>query len=159
MNEYPHIYQEMKNLAFKREERDLEMIRDSLDRVMNLNKDKGTQVDVYMERIQRNFKNSVCTEVDNHEITPLAEMFEEMKEKLPLEELLDNFEVSNSEDEDDEKDGDDGSHSDSSEVAFSDVNSIGLEKMYNQFQGSTPSRRPEPKPQKQKRPAGQNRRN
>jgi hypothetical protein len=136
MNEYPHIYQEMKNLAFKREERDLEMIRDSLDRVMNLNKDKGTQVDMYMERIQRNFKNSVCTEVDNHEIMPLAEMFEEMKEKLPLEELLDNFEVSNSEDEDDEKDGDDGSHSDSSEVAFSDVNSIGLEKMYNQFQGT-----------------------
>ena len=37
---------------------------------------------------------------------------------------------------DDDKDGDDGSHSDSSEVAFSDVNRIGLEKMYNQFQGT-----------------------
>lgn len=136
MNEYPHIYQEMKTLAYKREERDLEMIRDSLDRVHDMDKEKQGKVDASMAKIQRNFKNSVCTEVDNHEITPLAEMFEEMKEKLPLEELLDNFEVSNSEDDDEDKDGDGGSNSDSSEVAFSDVNSIGLEKMYNQFQGS-----------------------
>lgn len=127
MNEYPHIYQEMKQLAFKREERDLEMIKDSLVRV---NPNDPERIDSSYNSIRKMFQNSICTEVDNHEIAPLEEMFEDMKEKLPLEELLDNFEVSNSEDEKDDENDDD---LDSSEVSFTDVRSYGLDNMYKQF--------------------------
>lgn len=133
MNDYPHIYQEMKMLAIKREAKDLKMIKDSLVRAKEA-RDKpwlaGVDVDAALKTIRKVFQDSIHTEVDNHEIQPLEEMFENMKEKLPLEELLDNFEVSRS-DEDSERDH----SSEENDVKFSDVVSIGLEKMYSQFQG------------------------
>jgi hypothetical protein len=161
MNEYPHIYHEMKKLAYKRELRDLNMIEDSLMRRMQPEKyaelkkkeikreespdptpeeialkneimttpvTNGDSLEKLMVKIRKSFQDSICTEVDNHEIVPLPQMFEEMKEKLPLEELLDNFEVSKSGDEEEEED------LDNSDVKFSDVMSIGLQKMYSQFQ-------------------------
>lgn len=133
MNEYPHIYHEMKLLAIKRETKDITMVEDSLMRAKE-SKDKpwlaGVDVNAAMKNIKKLFKESIYTEVDNHEIQPLEEMFENMKEKLPLEELLNNFEVSNS---DEHSDGEGASED--SDVKFEDVASIGLEKMYSQFKG------------------------
>lgn len=135
MNEYPHIFQEMKTLALKREERDLEMIENSLKtaREENLSKEWMLSMDdeTIMKNVRTLFRDSVATEVEDHEIQTLEEMFEEMKEKLPLEELLNNFEVSKS---DEEADGDDDSND--SDVKFEDVSSIGLQKMYSQFRGN-----------------------
>ena len=135
MNEYPHIFISLRQLAFNREEKDLGMINDSLTQENKKIKEPIDQIKVplVITRIRKILRDSICTEVDNHEVVPLEQMFEEMKEKLPLEELLDNFEVSKSENEDDKED-DDKEDSDTSEVKYSDVISIGLEKMYNQFQ-------------------------
>ena len=131
MNEYPHIFKELHNLAIKREEKDLSMINDTLKSLIDNGKSPCPEqsLEKMMTNITKNFKDSICTEVDNHEIVPLEEMFEEMKEKLPLEELLDNFEVSNSEDEQEKKDD-----YDSNDVKYHEIYSIGLEKMYSQFQ-------------------------
>jgi hypothetical protein len=133
MNEYPHIFKELHNLAIKREEKDLIMIHDTLKSLIdNDNSPCPDQpLEKIMDSISKKFKDSICTEVENHEIIPLEEMFEEMKEKLPLEELLDNFEVSNSEDEEDKIRPDDY---DSNDVKYHEIYSIGLEKMYSQFQ-------------------------
>ena len=131
MSEYPHIYQEMKNLAIHRQEKDLSMIEDSMNRAKQANLlHDSIVVETFMEKLRGKFESSKCTEIDNHAIVPLNQMFEEMKEKLPLEELLDNFDVSG----DENKEGADKGDSDSSEVQFEDVASIGLEKMYSQFQ-------------------------
>jgi hypothetical protein len=148
MNEYPHIFQDLKELAIRREERDLSMIEESIKRSNKETEEysEGIAVQKTMSRIRKVFQNSICTEVENHQIVPLPQMYEEMKEKLPLEELLDNFEVSNSEDED--KDNNDD-QSESSEVDFDDVASVGLEKMYNQFQGRQLLTRFEPEPKEQ----------
>lgn len=135
MNEYPHIFQEMKALAVKREERDLEMIESSLKRAREENQIRDWMVAMEDETIMKNvrtlFRDSVATEVDDHEIQPLEEMFEEMKEKLPLEELLNNFEVSRSDGEEEE----DEEASADSDIKFEDVSTIGLQKMYSQFRG------------------------
>lgn len=131
MNEYPHIFKELHNLAIKREEKDLSMIHDTLKNLIENDKNPCPEqsLEKMMGGITKKFKESICTEVDNHEIIPLEEMFEEMKEKLPLEELLDNFEVSNSEDEGGKKED-----YDSNDVKYNEIYSIGLEKMYSQFQ-------------------------
>ena len=113
MGEYPHIYQEMKNLAIHRQEKDLSMIEDSMNRAKQSNLlHDSIVVETFMEKIRGKFEASKCTEIDNHAIVPLSQMFEDMKEKLPLEELLDNFDVSG----DENKDGGDKGDSDSSEV-------------------------------------------
>lgn len=132
MSEYPHIYQEMKNVATHRQERDLTMIDDSMKRAKK-NGDLHGSVDIetFMNMTRKRIESSKCTEIDNHDIVPLSQMFEEMKEKLPLEELLDNFDI----EDETKKDNNQGEDSDSSEVQFDDVVSIGLEKMYSQFQG------------------------
>jgi CRP-like cAMP-binding protein len=135
MNEYPHIYQEMKLLAVKRESKDVTMIEESLIRAKAAKSKPwlaGVDVETGIKNIRKLFKDSIYTEVDNHEIQPLEEMFDDMKEKLPLEELLDNFEVSRSEDG-----SDDVEASEDSDVKFDDVVSIGLEKMYSQFKGNS----------------------
>ncbi len=122
----------MKNLATHRQERDLNMIEDSMKRAKKNNElMESIVVETFMEKIRNKFESSKCTEIDNHEIVPLNQMFTEMKEKLPLEELLDNFDVSEGEGNKEDSDRD----SASSEVQFEDVVSIGLEKMYSQFQG------------------------
>ena len=134
MNEYPHIFQEMKMLALKREEKDLSMIEASLRSARHDNnmRDWMQSMDneTIMKNIKKMFNESVSTEVDDHEVPPLETMFEDMKEKLPLEELLNNFEVSKSEDEDESN-----SSSNDSDIKFEDVTSIGLQKMYSQFRG------------------------
>ena len=134
MNEYPHIFQEMKMLALKREEKDLSMIEASLRSARNDNNMRdwmqSMDTETIMKNVKKMFNESVSTEVDDHEVPPLETMFEDMKEKLPLEELLNNFEVSKSEDEDESN-----SSSNDSDIKFEDVTSIGLQKMYSQFRG------------------------
>lgn len=132
LNEFPHIYQEIKALALKRNQRNFNMKKKAIKKI----KDSSFESDLLNEDdSSSNFSD----------LKDLDEFFEEARDRFPLEVMVKetNYRTIEAEKSSDESRSSSSSEpitpvSTESELDLDDIRSVGTDKIYYELEGKNP---------------------
>lgn len=144
LNEFPHIYKEIKQLSLKREEKNLEMSKLAISKIQKQHKNAEEEL------FGDDSNGELSSDEEHHLIPELQTFFEEAKDKFPLEEMLKQTKFkkllskssnsgsgsqSNGESSDTSSESSTDSYfEDDSEWEYDDIRSVGTEKIYNELE-------------------------